>query len=139
MNFEVTTVGVESLQRALKNIEEVPYEVQSDMVEEMAKVVEDAQVYTAGTMLQGPYYEGEVARSVYRSKPRKRKSGPYVTIGFRGMQHGNRLTEIAFVNEFGKKSQSARPFIKTANELSKAASDAAGLRVYNEWLKKSGW
>lgn len=136
--FSVTTVGLEGLQRALRDLENIPLEVQKDMVDAMADVVVDAQVFTAGTMLQGPYYKGAVARSVFKSKPRMRKSGPYVTISFKGMQHGNRLAEIAFVNEYGKKGQNARPFVKKANEISAKASDDAALEVYDKWLKSKG-
>ena len=136
--FNVTTVGLEGLQRALKDLENVPVEVQKDMVDAMADVVVDAQVYTAGTMLTGPYYKGAVARSVFKSKPRMRKSGPYVTISFKGMQHGNRLAEIAFVNEYGKKSQKARPFIKKANDDSMGHSEMAALKIFNAWLVSKG-
>lgn len=136
--FQVTHVGLDSLKKALKDIENIPDDVQKEMLTAQAEIIEDAQVYTAGTMLQGPYYKGGVARSVFKSKPRKKKSGYCIDIGFKGEQHGNRLAEIAFVNEFGKKGQPARPFIKTANELSAEPSAKAAMYVYDKWLKKKG-
>jgi len=136
--FSITTVGLEGLQRALKDLENIPINVQKDMLDAQADVVVEAQVYTAGTMLTGPYYEGAVARSVTKSKPRQRKSGPYIDITFKGLQHGTRLAEIAFINEYGKKSQPARPFIKKANEMSAKASEDAAMRVYDKWLNSKG-
>lgn len=133
-----TAVGFDKLFRDLKDIANIPESVQGEIVDAMADVVKDAQVYTAGTMLQGPYYQGDVAASVTKSKIKKRKSGPYVDVEFKGEAHGNRVAEIAFVNEYGKKSQPGRPFIKTANTLSDEPSKAAGMKVYDNWLKSKG-
>jgi hypothetical protein len=133
-----TTAGVDALARVLNDIANIPDDVQGRIVDAMADVVEEAQVYTAGTMLQGPYYQGDVAGSVKKSRIKKRKSGPYVDIEFKGMAHGNRLAEIAFINEYGKKSQPARPFIKTANTISDEPSKKAGFAVYDDWLKSKG-
>lgn len=137
--YSIRHIGLEALQQAMKNIANIPDEVQIDMLNAQADVIVDAQVYTAGTMLQGPYYKGAVAKSVFKAKPRKRRTGYYIDIGFKGTQHGNRLAEIAFVNEFGKKSQPARQFIAKANELSAEASATAGYDVYDKWLHRSGW
>jgi hypothetical protein len=136
--ISITTVGVDALAKVLKGIAKIPETVQRDMVDAMADVVKDAQVYTAGTMLQGPYYKGDVAASITKSKVKKRKSGPYVDIEFKGESHGNRNAEIAFINEYGKKKQLARPFIKTANTLSDEPSRKAGFDVYDNWLKSKG-
>lgn len=139
MNFEMTAIGLASYQNALKKINEIPQEVLLEMVDSKAEIIEDATVYTAGTDLQGPYYEGAVAASVKRSRPRKNKrKGPYADIKFTGYQHGNRLGEIAFVNEYGKKNQPARPFIRRALEDSKEASTAAAAKVLFDWQKKQG-
>ncbi len=136
--ISVTTIGVDSLARVLSDIANIPQSVQAEMVDAMSTVVRDAQVYTAATMLQGPYYRGDIAASVTKSKVKRLKSGPCVDIEFRGESHGNRNAEIAFVNEYGKRSQPARPFIKTANELSDKPSLAAGFSVYEQWLKTKG-
>jgi hypothetical protein len=136
--FSVTVDGLKELQRAMQDLENMPLDVQIDMLDAQADVVADAQVYTAGTMLIGPYYEGAVARAVSKSKPRKRKSGPYIDITFKGMQHGTRLAEIAFINEYGKKSQPARPFIRKANDDSMGHSEMAALQAYDKWLKTKG-
>lgn len=136
--ISITTVGIDPLVKVLNDIANIPQDVQGEIVDAMADVVKDAQVFTAGTMLQGPYYKGDVAASITKSKIKKRKSGPYVDIEFKGESHGNRNAEIAFINEYGKKKQPARPFIKTANELSDKPSQEAGLAVYDNWLKSKG-
>ena len=109
-----------------------------EMVDAQAKVVEQALVYEAGTMLQGPYYAGGVARSVTRKKPRITKTGASEVITFKGTQHGNRLGEIAFVNEFGKKGQPARQLIRKANDESANPAADAAREVLDEFLKDCG-
>ena len=135
IEFGVTHDGLDELIRDIMAAGDVPDEVQKNMVRAKAKIVEEAEVYTAGTMLVGPYYKGGVARSVTAKKPVMRKNGAQVDIVFKGTQHGNRLGEIAFVNEHGKKSQPARPFIKRALEISKDAATAAAYKEMLVWLK----
>lgn len=136
--FVLKTVGVDALARVLNDIANIPESVQGEIVDAMADVVKDAQVFTAAKMLVGPYNEGAVASAIKKSRLKKRKTGVYIDIEYKGEQHGTRLAEIAFLNEYGKKKQPARPFIRTANELSNGPSQAAGFAVYDRWLKSKG-
>lgn len=133
-----TTLGIDRLYKDLSQVAKIPQKVQEDMVDAMGDVFAEAQKYTAATMLQGPYYRGDVASAVKKSRMKRNKSGPYVDVEFVGTAHGNRVAEIAFVNEYGKKSQPARPFIKTANTISDEPSKKAGFDVYDDWLKSKG-
>ena len=84
IEFGVTHVGLDELIRDIMAAGDVPDEVQKNMVRAKAKIVEEAEVYTAGTMLVGPYYKGGVARSVTAKKPVMRKNGAQVDIVFKG-------------------------------------------------------
>ena len=88
-------------------------------------------------MLQGPYYAGDVAKGASLGKPKKTFDGKCVYVSFKGTAHGNRVAEIAFINEFGKKNQPPRPFISTANEKHAEAAVEAAAKVYDEYLKKN--
>ena len=136
IDFEVS--GLQELISDMKKAGDIPNSTLKEMVTEQAKVVEEAIVYNAGTMLQGPYYEGAVAASVTPKKARVSKTGAYVTITFKGEQHGNRLGEIAFINEYGKKSQPARPFIKKAQSQSSDPAANAAHKVLDEYISKQG-
>ena len=46
-----------------------------------------------------------------------------------------RVTEVAFVNEFGKEGQPARPFIGTANARKGDEAVKAAAEVYDKFLK----
>lgn len=134
--LDITLHEIDKLIRDMKAAGDIPEAVRKEMVDAKAKVIEEGVVYNAATMLVGPYYEGEVARSVTRKKPRATKNGASVIIYFKGMQHGNRLGEIAFINEYGKKKQPARPFIKHAFRKSGERAAAAARKVLSEHLDK---
>lgn len=112
--------------------------VMDEMLSAKGDVVVEAQKKTAGTMLQGPYNKRAVMGAVTKGKARKIKGGRALDITFEGEQHGNRLAEIAYVNEFGKTNQPARPFIQTANEQSADAATEAAADVLDRHLKNKG-
>lgn len=134
--FEIMLHEVDKLARDIEAAGNIPDSVIKEMVDAKAKVIEEGIVYNAATMLVGPYYEGGVARSVKRKKPKITRSGATVVISFEGTQHGNRLGEIAFINEYGKKKQPPRPFIKKAVKDSGERAAAAARKVLNEHLHK---
>lgn len=136
--IDIQVDGVKGLMLALANAGDLPEKTRKEMVDAKAEIVEKSLIYYAGTMLQGPYYKGGVARSVTRQKARATKTGATARILFKGTQHGNRVAEIAFVNEFGKRKQPARPFIRTANDKAANAAADAAREVLDKYLKKEG-
>lgn len=136
--LDIQVEGMRGLRIALDKAGDLPERTRREMCDAQAEVVEKSLVYYAGTMLRGPYYKGGVARSVSRAKARATKTGATATISFKGMQHGNRLAEIAFINEFGKKKQPARPFIRTANDKAADPAADAAHKVLDDYLDKQG-
>lgn len=130
--------GVDELSLSLKQLIELSDETHEEMLTAQANVLAKAQSAKAKTMLQGPYNKGAVASAVNITKTKITKGGRVKYITFKGTQHGNRIAEIAFVNEYGTKSQPARPFIRTANAESEDEAVAAAEKVYNARLDKSG-
>lgn len=112
-------------------------EVADDMLNAMGDVVAPAQKKTASTMLQGPFYKGGVAGAVTKSRVKRGANGRVMFIEFVGTQHGESLSTIAYINEYGKTNQPARPFIMTANEQSEGeAVEKAASVLYNYYGKK---
>lgn len=130
--FEV--YGAKELMRDIREAGDVPPDILKEMVERQAKPTEEALVYTGGSMLVGPYFQGDVAASVKAGKARVSGSGAQVKIEFKGTAHGNRVAEIAFINEYGKKSQPARPFISKAIKDSEVAGAEAARTVLDAYL-----
>ena len=135
----LSTSGLEELIGGFDAIAEIPDEVVLEMLVAEAEVIALAQEAEARAMLSGKYSTGETAQSIsYDKKLKKTSDGRAIYVYPKGTRrHGNkrRAAEVAFVDEFGKQGQPARPFIQTANE--KAADPAA--RVYDDFLKSKNF
>ena len=107
------------------------------MLEAEARVVEEAQIYYSKTMLDGPYSTGQTAASIRRGKMKRNKDGMrQVYITPQGTNdNGERNAAVAFINEYGKRGQPARPFIATANEAAATAAAEAAAEIYDEFLR----
>ena len=55
------------------------------------------------------------------------------------VRNKRRAAEVAFVDEFGKQGQPARPFIQTANEKAADPAIDAAARVYDDFLKSKNF
>lgn len=165
MGFSVH--GLDDLIKDFETIAETPEEVIDEMLNAQADVVVKAQKQTARTMLSGPYSQGIVADAI-KKNPRvqyTRGGGKVLYINFAGRVYGagrpqggieklkgkgrrkhiavseagNRIAEIAFINEFGKTNQPARPFILAANEESASEATKQAADVYDKFLKSKGF
>lgn len=149
--IQMSASGLAAYMNALNRITEIPKDTLLKMVDEKAAVIEEAEKESAKSMLQGPYNEHVLEKTPKRSKARMAKRyGPNSIIRFPGKQHGNRLGEIAFVNEYGKGAggrrsgktwrgvQPARPFIMKALEKSAEPATKAAAEVLFDWQKKKG-
>lgn len=125
--------GLDELLRDLLGAEKLPVD---EMLNAGADVAVAAQKSKADAMLQGPYNKGAVMASIRKYGVVKTSSGGYIKIAFPGSQHGNSITEIAYINEYGKTNQPARPFISTANEESAGDVAVAEYHVYDKHLRK---
>lgn len=133
--FTYTLTGLAEAETAIASVADIKPAVRMSMVDAAGKIYKQAAEYEAAAMLQGPYNESAVARSVSRSKARSTKDGATQKITFKGEQHGNRIAEIAFVNNYGKKSQPARPFIDKAQKESESVCVKEAAKVLDEYLK----
>ncbi|MPN64088.1 hypothetical protein SDC9_211859 [bioreactor metagenome] len=118
-----------------ENVREIPYWVLEEMLDKQADVVVAAQRRTADSMLEGPFNKRAVRAAIKKGKTKRRKDGLVKYVTFNGSQHGSRLAEIAFINEYGKKGQSARPFVKVANEGAAGESQIAAEKVFDDWIE----
>lgn len=136
--------GLGDLMEAFTNLEMLPEEVPLGMLDAEADVLCNAQKQKAETMLRGPYSAGRVANAIQKGPPKKTADGYVQHITFEGIvvdkyhPNGTRAAEIAYVNEFGKPGQPARPFIQTANEESGDEAERAGAKVYDNYLESKG-
>ena len=134
---ELSTQGLDGLIDDMTALMELPDETVLEMLTAEAEVVAAAQQSEAQSM--GVYATGKTAGSISYDKKLKVKGASraiYVSPkGTRSDGNKRRNAEVAFVNEYGKAGQPARPFINTANEKSADAAVESAAGVYDNNLK----
>jgi len=133
--FEIE--GMLDLSSRFDALIDLPDEVTDEMLEKMGDVVVREQKQTASAMLQGPYNKGGVAGAITKGKVKRIGDGKSLSIDFVGTQHGESLSRIAYINEYGKTNQPARPFIATANaKAENEAVEKAASVLFNHYSRK---
>lgn len=134
---EFGVTGLDELMLSMQEIAQIPDDVVDEILNAQADVTVEAQK-AAGRQL-GVEDTGITLQKLKKGRIKLRKGQRVLYITPTGSRKRGktrtRNAEIAFVNEFGKKGQKARPFIKLGNEKSAEAATAAGFRVYDRWLK----
>lgn len=136
--------GMAELADSFGALSDLPDGVVDDMLRAEADVLVAAQKQTAGTILSGAYSKGGVAGSITRDGKMKRVDGlPTINIIFKGSlqdahhKKPTRYAQIAYVNEYGKRNQPARPFIRTANEQKADEAAAAAAAAMDKYLRSN--
>ena len=124
--------GLDELLHDLVSAAELPAE---DMLNAGADIAVAAQKSTGEKM--GVHRTGTMLGSLKKFKVVHASSGAYIKIGFTGTNPGGaRNVEVAFINEYGKTNQPARPFIAVANEESAGDIAVAEYKVFDNHLSK---
>lgn len=129
--FEVN--GLDALSDDFAALAALPDFVVEKILVAEAEIVEEEQRKTAKEM--GVYDTGMTARSIKKGGVKITSSGKAIYVYPQGTNvRGDRNAEVAFINEYGKKGQPARPFIRTANERAEQKAVEAGEKVYHAYL-----
>lgn len=157
--------GLDELMLSMREIAEIPDEVQDRMLDAEAQIVAEAirgeaaklgigydaknenERHTSETnTLPGQiqsYSTGKLAQSVKVGKVKIVKGRRQKYIYFAGSRTRGktrtRNAEIAFLNEYGTRTINARNFVRTAHQKSEAAATEAAAAVYNRWLESKGF
>lgn len=134
-------LGFDGLQDALQRIRDIPFDVTEQALDGMAEVAAEKIRSTGSSMgVRDPESDEHILDRIKRAKAKKTDTGGYESITFSGSRRrGNTSTrnaEIAFINEYGKTGQPARPFIRTAlaqyeDQIYKPAEEIIG-----DWIEK---
>lgn len=126
--------GLDDVMDLFESLADMPNEVIEEMLLAEGNVIAKEQRRAAEEMLRGKYYQGGVANSVTVGKPVITYDGGEIEVAFKGTQHGNRLAEIAFVNQYGARGNPGRPFIDIANARGEEAAAEAAADIHEKWL-----
>ena len=132
--------GFDDLEDAFRRISEIPFDVTAEALDAMAAVAADAIRSTGESMgVRDPESDVHILDRIKPRKPTKTAEGGYEMISFTGTRRrGNTTTrnaEIAFVNEYGKQGQPARPFIGTAMNRGADRIQDQAEKVIGDWIE----
>lgn len=118
---------------------DVPWDVTKQALDQMAEVGENAVRRTGESMgVRDPESSVHILDKITHAKPKKTDSGGYCEVTFSGSRRrGNTTTrnsEIAFINEYGKEGQTARPFIRQAGEQFGDQISDPGEKIIGDWM-----
>ena len=134
--------GFESLEDAFRRISEIPFSVTSEALDGMAEVAA-GKIRDQGERMgvRDPESDEHILDRIKTGKPKQTESGGYETITFSGSRtrgkSRTRNAEIAFVNEYGKRGQAARPFIGLAMTQNEDAILQPAEKAIGDWIEKS--
>ena len=134
--------GFDDLEDAFRRISEIPFDVTAEALDAMAAVAADAIRSTGESMgVRDPESDVHILDKIKKaSKAKKTDSGGYLNISFSGSRRrgktSTRNAEIAFVNEYGKRGQPARPFIGKAMTQYEKQITAPAEKVIGDWIEK---
>ena len=132
--------GMTELNEALDRMSEIPWDVKEKALNAMADVA--ASKVKAQGMAMGvrdPDSSVHILDTIKPVKAKEDDDGGHQDITFSGKRtrHGKqtRNAEIAFINEFGKTGQPARPFIGTGMARNDDAIADPGAKVIGDWIE----
>ena len=134
--------GFEDLEDAMRRIAEIPFPVTEEALDAMATMAAEKIRSTGESMgVRDPESDVHILDQITKAKPKQTASGGYADITFRGSRTRNgirtRNAEIAFINEYGKRGQDPRPFIRQAAEQGADAIAAPGEKIVGDWFQKT--
>ena len=136
---EFGVTWLDGLMLSMEKIAQLPDEVVDEILNAQADVTVEAQKAAAKALRVED--TGLVLRSIKKGRVKVKKGRRVLYITPTGSRKRGRKrvrnAEIAFVNEFGKRGQKARPFVRTGNESSARRATEAGMEVYDRWLKSN--
>lgn len=132
--------GMDGLDAAFGRIGEIPEQVTIKALDEMASIGLQAIRRRGESMdVRDPESSVHILDKLTTTKATITKSGGYKDVTFSGTRtRGNTKTrnaEIAFINEYGKRGQPARPFIGQAMTENEKKIAEAGGTVLGDWIE----
>ena len=136
--------GINASIEEMRRIAKAPDSVKAEMLTTMANIAAAEQKKTAMELgVYDPDSDGKhLADTIKVTKPKLTDDGGSVSVTFSGKRKDKshktptRNAEIAFINEYGKRGQAARPFVRTANSRAEERIQKAGEAVWDKWINK---
>lgn len=134
-------LGFEDLNDAFKRISDIPAEITTAALDAMADVAAD-KIRASGEAMgvRDPESSVHILDKIVTRKAKLTTWGGSEDISFSGTRlrgkTRTRNAEIAFVNEYGKRGQPARPFIGKAMTQNEDQISAPAEKIVGDWIEK---
>lgn len=134
--------GFAGLEDAFRRIADLPWSVTEEALGQMAAVAA-AEIRSTGESMgvRDPESDVHILDKIKPAKAKKTETGGEQRITFSGTRtrHKTRTrnAEIAFINEYGKRGQKARPFIGTAMTQNEDKINAPAETVIGDWIESN--
>ena len=133
--------GFDDLNDAFGRVSSIPFEITAKALSAMGEVAAGKIRQSGESMgVRDPESQVHILDKIKANKPKETKDGGYAEITFSGTRTRGRTrtrnAEIAFVNEYGKRGQPARPFIATAAEQYADQIAEPGEKIVADWFYK---
>lgn len=133
--------GFDELNDAFRRISNIPFTVTAEALAQMANVAADKIKSTGESMgIRDPESDVHILDKIKPAKPKQTPGGGRCAITFSGTRTRNgrktRNAEIAFIQEYGKRGQDARPFVRTAMAGNEAAIAKPGEEIIGDWIER---
>lgn len=133
----LTVNGIAEFELSMAELAMLPDEVLDEMLFAEGEVIK-AEQRRSGEKY-GVKDTGKTLDSIGFGKIRRTSSGKSMSVYPIGRNAKKDLTAmVAFLNEYGRKGQRARPFIREANEQGADKAAAAAEKVFENYLKLKG-
>ena len=139
---QVILDGVNAIDQMFHDLGEIPWDVTQDALEAMTAVAQQKVRASGESMgVRDPESQVHVLDKITRTKPKQTENGGRCDVTFRGTRTRGRTrtreAEIAFITEYGKRGQPARPFIRQAAEQGADEIAAPGEKIIGDWFEKT--
>ena len=133
--------GTEDLAAAFKKMSNIPNDVKAKAMTAAGNIVAEEQRRVGEEKgIRAPESNAHILDKIKVNNPKIEENGASVTITFSGSRKRGRTStrnaEIAFINEFGKRGQPARPFISVANKKAQERALDAAADVIHDYIEK---
>lgn len=133
--------GLDDLLNAFDRISDIPEDVQSKALNAMGQIAKDAiQKKGEDMRIRDDESTTHILDKLTIKKPKFNKNESHLDITFSGSRirgkTKTRNSEIAFVNEYGKRNQTARPFVGLAMTENADKITNAGADILLDWIER---
>ena len=138
---DINLNGLDYLLKAFDNLASIDTDVKVEALDAMARAAAEKIKESGQNMgVRDDESSTHILDVLKIKEPKLTKDGGHADITFAGSRRrgktSTRNAEIAFVNEYGKHGQTARPFIRTAMAENEDKIIKAGAEIIGAWIEK---